>query len=91
MKAEEIRDIYLSFFERRGHKIVPSASLVPSVHDPRCCSRRPGCSPSSPTFLGREQPPAPRLADVQKCFRTTDVEEVGNTARHLTFFEMLGN
>jgi alanyl-tRNA synthetase len=91
MSSDEIRERYLAFFEQRGHRRIPSASLVPSAHDPSALLTVAGMHPLKPYFLGQEAPPATRLTDCQKVFRTVDIDNVGNTARHLTFFEMLGN
>ena len=91
MTSDEIRERYLSFFEEHGHKRIASASLVPSAHDPSALLTVAGMHPLKPYFLGQERPPAPRLTDCQKVFRTVDIDNVGNTNRHLTFFEMLGN
>jgi alanyl-tRNA synthetase len=91
LSTDEIRERYLSFFEERGHRRIPSASLVPSAHDASALLTVAGMHPLKPYFLGVEKPPAPRLTDCQKVFRTVDIDNVGNTARHLTFFEMLGN
>jgi alanyl-tRNA synthetase len=91
MTSDEIRERYLSFFEERDHMRLPSASLVPPAGDRSVLLTTAGMQPLKPYFLGREAPPAPRLASCQRCFRTPDIEKVGSTLRHLTFFEMLGN
>ncbi|MGI8597512.1 MAG: alanine--tRNA ligase-related protein, partial [Thermoleophilaceae bacterium] len=91
MTAAEIRESFLSFFEQHGHRRMPSASLVPPSYDPSVLLTTAGMQQFKPYFRGEEEPPSPRLTSCQKSFRTVDIENVGLTARHLTFFEMLGN
>ncbi len=91
MNSAEIRETFLSYFEARDHLRRPSASLVPPPEDRSTLLTIAGMQPFKPYFEGREQPPRPRLTSSQRVFRTPDIEEVGNTRRHLTFFEMLGN
>ena len=87
--ADHLRDAFTRFFVERGHTSVPSASLIP--HDPSVLFTIAGMVPFKPFFLGDERPPWPRATSVQKCFRTVDIDIVGTTLRHCTFFEMLGN
>lgn len=89
MKGSEIRQMFLQFFEARGHRVVPSSSLVPD--DPGLLLTNAGMNQFAPYFLGRAEPEYRRATTVQKVFRAVDIENVGHTDRHFTFFEMLGN
>jgi alanyl-tRNA synthetase len=91
MTSDEIRRTFLEFFESQDHLRLPSASLVPSEHDPSALFTIAGMHPLKPYFAGVERPPHPRVTSCQKTFRTGDIEIIGTTTRHLTFFEMLGN
>jgi alanyl-tRNA synthetase len=91
MTTEEIRERYLAFFQERDHLRVPSASLVPPPSDRSVLLTTAGMQPFMPYFRGEETPPRSRLTSCQKCFRAVDIDNVGNTTRHLTLFEMLGN
>ena len=89
MNALEIRNKYLNFFKKNGHKVIPSAPLIPE-NDPSVLFNTAGMQPLVPYLLGQEHPEGRRITDYQKCVRTNDIDEVGDN-RHLTYFEMLGN
>ncbi|OGV69885.1 MAG: alanine--tRNA ligase [Lentisphaerae bacterium RIFOXYA12_FULL_48_11] len=89
MRADELRDMYLKFFEGHGHSIITGSSLIPQ-NDPTVLFTTAGMHPLVPYLLGEPHPAGKRLCDCQKCIRTGDIDDVGD-ASHLTFFEMLGN
>ncbi len=86
----DIRKKFLDYFKNKQHLILPSSGLIPENDDSVLLTTA-GMQPFKPYYLGTEKPPKERIATVQKCFRTSDIDSVGYTDRHLTFFEMLGN
>ena len=91
MTSDQIRQTFIDFFVERDHRRLPSASLIPADFDPSALFTVAGMHPLKPYFLGIERPPHPRVTTCQKTFRTADIDIIGTTNRHLTFFEMLGN
>src|SRR3989344_503961 len=89
MTSRELRQKYLDFFIKKGHKVIPSAPLVPE-NDPTTLFTSSGMQPMVPYLLGQKHPEGTRLVNSQPCFRAQDIEDVGNN-RHTTLFEMLGN
>ena len=89
LSSNELRALFLKFFQKKGHSVIPSASVIPE-NDPTVLFTTAGMHPLVPYLLGQKHPQGTRLTDVQKCIRTGDIDEVGDMS-HLTFFEMLGN
>src|SRR3989338_3405216 len=89
LTSNEVRERFLTFFLKRGHAVIPSASLVPE-NDPTVLFNTAGMQPLVPYLMGAKHPKGDRLVNVQKCVRTTDIEDIGDKT-HATFFEMLGN
>ena len=90
MQSRDIRKLFTEYFAEHAHVELPSSSLIPPSNDPTVLLTTAGMQQMTPYFLGLEQPPAPRMTTIQKCFRTVDIDEVGDES-HNTFFEMLGN
>ncbi|MCQ2454466.1 MAG: alanine--tRNA ligase-related protein, partial [Clostridia bacterium] len=89
LSSNDLRAMFLKFFQEKGHALIPSASVIPE-NDPTVLFTTAGMHPLVPYLLGQKHPQGTRLTDVQKCIRTGDIDEVGD-ASHCTFFEMLGN